>query len=67
MTDIELRIVKLLAEGLKNIDLPKILQSEGFEACSLSTIEKSLKKIRATYKAKTNFHLALILTKKGII
>ncbi len=67
MNKLELRILELLSTGLKQKQIPSILKKEGFEKNSLATIEKTLKKVKSDYGAKSNFHLAVILTKKGII
>ena len=67
MEKIELRIVQLLADGLKQIDIPEQLKKEGFSDNSLGLVEKKIRKIKKAYKAKTTFHLAVILAKKGII
>ncbi|WP_093671179.1 hypothetical protein [Tenacibaculum sp. MAR_2009_124] len=67
MNKLELRILELLSTGLKQIEIPPKLRKEGFEINSLATVEKTLKKVKSDYGAKSNFHLAVILTKKGII
>ncbi len=57
-------IIKYLKEGYTQKEIAKILKSQGVPSCSLSSIEKELKLIKAFYQAKTMFHLGVILTKR---
>lgn len=57
-------IIKYLKEGFTQKEISKILKKQGIKSCSLSSIEKELKIIRAHYKAKTMFHLGVILARR---
>lgn len=67
MEEINLKIVKLLAKGYKQNEISDYLKKNDIEPNSVSIIEKRLRKLKKAYKAKTNFHLAVILTKGEII
>ncbi|PKH52418.1 hypothetical protein CXF68_17725 [Tenacibaculum sp. Bg11-29] len=67
MDDINQQIVKLLSLGMTQKDVSNHLKEKGVTPCSLSIIEKRLKLMKKEYKAKTLFHLAIILKKKKII
>ncbi|CAL2091932.1 conserved hypothetical protein [Tenacibaculum sp. 190524A05c] len=67
MDKINLKIVKLLSQGMNQKEISEHFKKEGITPNSLSIIEKRLKKIREVYKAKTLFHLALILREESII
>lgn len=59
------RILNLMAKGMGQKEISEHLKELGIKPNSLSIIEKELKEIRAHLKAKTNFHLAVILIRKG--
>jgi len=63
----EIKIFKLMSQGLTQIEVSKELIKQGYKASSLSSIEKKIKSVRREYKANTNFKLALILRAKKII
>jgi len=63
----EIKIFKLMSQGLTQIEVSKELIKQGYKASSLSSIEKKIKAVRREYKANTNFKLALILRAKKII
>ncbi len=67
MDDINQKIVKLLSLGMTQKDVSNHLNKKGVTPCSLSIIEKRLKRMKKEYKAKTLFHLAIILERKKII
>ncbi len=67
MDDLNQQIIKLLSLGMTQKEVSNHLKKKGFMPCSLSIIEKRLKQMRAEYKAKTLFHLAIILERKKII
>ncbi len=67
MDDINQQIVKLLSLGMTQKEVSNHLKKKGITPCSLSIIEKRLKLMRKEYKAKTLFHLAVILERKKII
>lgn len=58
-------IIQLLAKGNKLNEVALELKKLGYKPCSLSSVEKELKKLRSRHKANTNFHLACILMNKG--
>jgi len=60
-------IIANLAKGKTQYEIRDFLKKKGIKPNSLSLIEKYLKSIRKEYRAKTNFHLAVILCKKGVI
>lgn len=60
-------IIQLLARGFTQKEISEMLKAFWGSPCSLSYVEKELKKIRKEYRAETNFHLAVILIKRGII
>jgi hypothetical protein len=59
--DIKKKIINLLKEGYTQKEISDIFKEDEVKPNSLSIIEKYLKEIRETYKAKTMFHLAFIL------
>ncbi|WP_027378194.1 hypothetical protein [Chryseobacterium daeguense] len=61
MDEVEILIVKYLAEGLSQQEVSERLKKDGIKPNSLSSVEKRLNKIKDFYKAKTLFHLACIL------
>jgi len=63
----ENEIIKLMARGYTQGEIAEILQKKNLPGTSLSSIEKKLKTLRKTFGAKTNFHLAVILTKNKLI
>lgn len=54
-------ILNYLKQGYTQAEISDFLVGLNIKPNSLSTIEKKLKAIREKYKAKTNFHLAVIL------
>jgi hypothetical protein len=56
-------VIKYLSEGLNQIEIAERLKKDNIQPNSLSSIEKTLKVIRTKYKAKTMFHLGVILTR----
>lgn len=59
--DFEKIILMYMREGYTQTEISEKLKKEGAFPNSLSIIEKTLKKTRVKYGAKTNFHLACIL------
>lgn len=55
-------IIAYMKEGLTQAEISEILKKMGIKPNSLSIIEKRLKAIREKFGAKTNFHLAIILS-----
>lgn len=63
----DLLILKHLSKGVKIAEMAELLKSKPETAMSTSSIEKRLNTIRKQYKAKTLFHLAVILKNENII
>jgi len=59
--DIDTQIINNLAAGLNQVEISKKTGK------SLSAIEKRINKIKKEHKAKTLFHLAVILNEKKIL
>jgi arsenate reductase-like glutaredoxin family protein len=55
-------IIAYMKEGLNQAEISEILKKMEIKPNSLSIIEKRLKAIREKLGAKTNFHLAIILS-----
>lgn len=60
------RLIYLLFEGKTQIEISKILKTEGVKPNSLSVIEKELKQLRKENGANTMFHLAVKLSKNHL-
>ena len=61
---IEELLIEYLFEGLTQKEIALELKKKGYKSCSLSSLEKLLKKIRKDHDAKTMFHLGVILSRK---
>lgn len=59
--DVNLKILNLLKKGYAQSEIADILKKEGIVPNSLSSVEKKLNQLKKDYKAKTLFHLAVIL------
>jgi len=62
---IEELLIEYLFEGLTQKEIALELKKKGYKSCSLSSIEKLLKKIRKDHNATTMFHLGVILSRKA--
>lgn len=60
-------LIKHLAAGKTQYEIAAILKKKNIKPSCLSSVEKALKALRTEYKAKTSFHLAVILCRKGEI
>ena len=60
-------LIKYLFEGKTQVEIAELLKAEGIEPNSLSSIEKTLQRLRAKHKAGTMFHLGAILAIKKYI
>lgn len=60
-------ILFLLSEGLNQQKTHEYMKDNGYKPNSVSYIEKALNRLRKDFEAGSNFHLALIMHKKGII
>lgn len=67
MDNLNKKIVKSLSSGMTQKEVSNHFKKKGIKPNSLSIIEKRLKLMRKEYKAKTLFHLALILKEEEII
>lgn len=67
MDYIETEILKNLSIGLSQTDISNQLKKKGITPNSVSMIEKKIREIKKTYKAKNLFHLAIILKNKNLI
>lgn len=57
-------IIKYLKEGHSQEEIAQLLKDQNLTPNSLSSVEKTIKKIKKDNNAKTMFHLAWILSKK---
>lgn len=57
-------IIKYLKEGYSQDEIAQLLKNQNLTPNSLSSIEKTIKKIKKKNNARTMFHLAWILSKK---
>ncbi len=62
--DLEELIIQHLLEGKTQIQISTTFKEQGIEPNSLSYIEKTIKILRETHRAKTMFHLGAILMLK---
>jgi len=60
-------IIQYLLEGKTQPEIAAILKERGIEPNSLSSIEKTLRKLKDEHGAKTMFHLGAIITIKRYI
>lgn len=60
-------IIRYLLEGKTQLEIAAILKEQGIEPNSLSSIEKTLRKLKDEHGAKTMFHLGAIITIKRYI
>lgn len=65
MTEVKAQILKWLQAGYSQSQIAEKLKEQNISTNSLSSVEKKLKEIRESYKAKTMFHLACILNDEG--
>lgn len=64
---LEERIIMYLSKGFTQGEISDQLKAKGIYPSSLSSVEKVCAALRKRYKAKTNFHLAVKLCRKGHI
>ena len=65
--DIRKKILSMLKYGYSQQQISDKFKEENIKPNSLSLIEKHLKDIKAMYRAKTLFHLAIILIQEEYI
>lgn len=61
------KILRLLAKGRTQAQIAEEMTRTRYEEISLSSVEKRIKALKAHYKAKSLFHLAVILKDAGIL
>ena len=67
MTRIQKIIIRKMAHGYTQAEVSGYLKSRDIRPCSLSTIEKELRKLKKEFKAQTIIHLFVLLARKGHI
>ena len=67
MTRIQKIIIRKMAQGYTQAEVSDYLKNRDIRPCSLSTIEKELKKLKKEFKAQTIIHLFVLLARKGHI
>jgi hypothetical protein len=65
--DIDQLILETLASGYEQKEIHDHFKKMGIKPNSVSLIEKRIKAMKAEYRAKTLFQLALIVKRKGLI
>lgn len=53
------QLLTYLSEGKTQKEIAEIFKKEEIDPRSLSSIEKNIKKLKETFEANTNFHLAI--------
>lgn len=66
-TDYDVTILTLMAQGLRQKDIPEYLRQNQIEPSGLSTIEKRLKHIREAYEFTNNEQLIAYCKDMGIV
>ena len=54
-------ILKYLSQGYTQYEIADKLKLDGIKPNSVSSIEKMIHKMKQQHKARTNFHLAIVL------
>tara|TARA_R110000868_G_scaffold411516_1_gene705115 strand:- start:4333 stop:4536 length:204 start_codon:yes stop_codon:yes gene_type:complete len=67
MDKLDFIILNYLSEGKTLNEIETLLKNNNIVPNTLSTLEKRIKRIKTTFKAKTLFHLAVILKEYKII
>lgn len=65
--DFDITIIRLLAQGYRQKEIPGYLKSNHIEPCSLSSIEKRLKEIRDEFGFLKNEQLVLHCKDRGLL
>jgi two-component system, NarL family, captular synthesis response regulator RcsB len=66
-TDFDVNIIRLLAQGYQQKEIPDYLRQHNIKPCSLSTIEKRLNQIREELGFSKNEQLVLFCKEAGIL
>lgn len=56
-----------LSNGLKQREISNHIKTLGYHPSSLKSVETRIRLLKDAYNAKTNFQLAVVLIKKGIL
>lgn len=67
LTKSEKDILKLLAKGLTYSEVSTTLIINGKSPNSISYIEKLVRNLKKSYRAKTFFQLGVVLSRNGVI
>ncbi|KGO88254.1 transcriptional regulator [Flavobacterium rivuli WB 3.3-2 = DSM 21788] len=67
MDELDLEIIKLLADGLIQNEIAESLKNNGSKLSSVSSIEKRLIKIKTTLRARNTTHIVSIAKDLGLI
>jgi len=67
MDELDLEIIKLLAEGLIHNEIVESFRNSGKKASSISSIEKRIIKIKTTLRARNTAHVVSIAKDMGLI
>jgi len=67
MDELDLKIIKLLADGLIQNEIAESLKKSGRKVSSVSTIEKRIIKIKTTLRARNTTHIVSIAKDMGLI
>lgn len=67
LTDHDLEIVRLLAEGYSQAEISTLFKDKGMSPSSLSSIEKQLNKLKIQFRANNAVHLVAIVKDLGLI
>ena len=67
LTKTDKKILNMMSKGMMYNEISKRLAANNETPSSNSYIEKLIKKLKKSYKAKTSFQLAVILCTNGII
>jgi DNA-binding NarL/FixJ family response regulator len=67
LTDHDLEVVRLLAEGFSQAEISQQFKDKGITPSSLSSIEKQLNKLKIQFRANNAVHLVAIVKDLGLI
>jgi DNA-binding NarL/FixJ family response regulator len=67
MDELDLEIIKLLADGLIHNEIAESLKNSGRKVSSVSSIEKRIIKIKTTLRARNTAHIVSIAKDLGLI
>lgn len=66
-TQYDIMVITLMAEGVRQKDIPSYLEQHGIKPCGLSSLEKRLNEIRAALKFTNNQQLVAYCKEMGIV